>query len=54
MLEIYLKGKKCQQSSGDSVTGKPATNPAVVALDTITLKGHKGHTVEILSLTMKQ
>ena len=41
---------KRQNPTGDSVTGKPMTNPAVVALDTSIVVAHRRRTTEIPSL----
>jgi hypothetical protein len=48
MLPLYVKGKK---PTGDSVTGKAVTNPAIVALDPSIAVAYRWLTAEIPSLT---
>jgi hypothetical protein len=38
---------KCQNPTGDTVTGEPVTKPDVVALDTGIIMGHRRRTAEI-------
>jgi hypothetical protein len=42
---------KCQIRTGDTVTGTPMTNPAVMAIDTSIAVADRRRTAEILSLT---
>jgi hypothetical protein len=50
MLQLNLAGENVKRPL-EIPTGKPVTNPVVVALDTSIFVAHKGCTVEIPSLT---
>jgi hypothetical protein len=51
MLQLYLEVENVKKSTGDTVTGKPVTNPAEVALDTSIVMAHRRCTAEIPTLT---
>jgi hypothetical protein len=50
MLQLYLKGKNVKKPTGETVTGKPVTNPVVVALDTSIIVAYIRHTADSLLL----